>query len=95
MLDLVEPLDASRNAASRGLGSAKRPGSGARTPLDFASTEHRQAYDALSRQGSTVAEVAAGAGLDLVEARSALGGLELQGLVLKDGVLWRRATART
>ncbi|MCJ7827377.1 MAG: DNA-processing protein DprA, partial [Demequinaceae bacterium] len=86
ILDLVEPLDATRGSGFDGSGG---------DTMTFSSAEHRQAYDAISRRGSTVGEVAAGAGLSVAGARSALGGLLLADLVLRDGVLWRRTSNRT
>ncbi|MBN2176126.1 MAG: DNA-processing protein DprA [Demequinaceae bacterium] len=85
VLDLVRPLDAAREAGSDG---EKGPKGGAMT---FATPDQRRAYDAVSRKGSTVGEVAAEAGLGMAEARSALGGLLLAGSVVRDGVEWRRS----
>ncbi len=92
ILDLVETLD-----AARGVGAEEGAATGGlqRKVLAFSSAHHRQAYDALSRRGSTLGEVATGAGLSPTEARAALGALLLLGIVVKDGVLWRKAPTRT
>lgn len=89
VLGLVEHLDAAREP-SEGLGSRIGTSGSVREPPSFASPAHRQAYDAISRRGSTIGQVVAEAGLALPEARSALGALLLTGMVARDGVLWRR-----
>jgi len=88
ILDLVEALDAAREVAPEG---GEGVGRTRRAPLSFSSAHERQAYDALTRRGSSVAEVAVGAGLSPRESRAALGALLLSGMVEKDGVLWRKA----
>lgn len=93
VLDLVEPLDAAREPPGSGATDPGATGASGASP-SFASSAHRQAYDAISRKGSTVGQVATGAGLTLQEARSALGSLLLAGQVTRDGVSWRRAGQR-
>ncbi len=90
--DLIEPFDAAREGGSEDL----RQPQGLRSPqMTFTSPGHRQAYDAITRRGSTIGEVAERAGLSPMEARSALGGLLLAGSVLKEGDTWRRVPMRT
>ncbi len=90
VLDLVDPLDAAREPSGLQEAVRDRAGGG---PLSFPSPAHRQAYDAIAGRGSTIDRIAAGAGLTLPEARSALGGLLLSGLAIQDGDLWRRTSA--
>jgi len=57
---------------------------------DFADPEQRQAYGAIGARRSTLEDIAREAGLTLSQARTALGGLELAGLVRREGGMWIR-----
>ena len=85
VLEMVLPLDASR-AESEG----PRPRVRAR---DFATAGERQAFDAVSARGSTIADVGRAAGMTAAEVRSALGALELAGALRRDGDRWMRTPA--
>ena len=79
VLDMVSPLDP--EAELRII--AERSGGGAVAGLD------ERALDAVSRSGSTVAQVAARAGLSAAEARACLGRLEMRGEVESKAGKWR------
>ncbi len=91
--ELAGPLDAERVAPGDGGAGAPRLQSELDAP-EFSQPSHRQAYDAIGGRGSTVAQVAALAGLSMGEARAALGALELGGLAGREGVLWRSIPPR-
>lgn len=67
--------------------------SGAGDGPDFGSAHERAAYDVLGPRGATTERVARDAGLTLMEARVALGGLELAGLAGPEGPVWRKKSA--
>lgn len=84
LLDLVSPLDP--EAEDRLI--RERSGGAEQIGVDG------RALDAISRSGSTVAQIAARAGLSAAEARACLGRLEMRGEVCCEGGQWRRTAAR-
>lgn len=90
VLDMVQPLDAARDRDDAAAGHSQRRVE----PESFADPHQRQAFDAITPRGSTVAEVAAGAGLTPSEARAALVLLELEGMVTTVGGMWRTSPRR-
>lgn len=84
---LVEPVAADHDGSS-----GDGPGGGATLAAaqDFADPQQRQAYGAIGPRRASVDTIAREAGLTLAQARSALGGLELSGLVRQEGGEWAR-----
>ncbi len=90
--ELVEPLLSQASGPPShpdlGLGASR-----AHKLPNFGSAHERAAYDALGPRGATIEALARDAGLTLMEARVALGGLELAGLAAPQGPLWRKKSA--
>lgn len=90
VLALAEPV-----GTCTGDGTAPRPATRGTLAAsqDFADPEQRQAYGAIGARRSTIEDIAREAGLTLSQARTALGGLELSGLVRRGGGMWIRCAA--
>ncbi len=84
VMELVSPLDATRSETPEPASSHKR------SVAEFASPGQRRAFDVLGARGYPLERIARDAGLSAPEARAALGALEVEGTVERDGVLWRR-----
>lgn len=83
VLELAGPIEVGDAGTDRPVGG----GAGA---VDFAHPMDRAVFDALGPRARDVEALAATAGLTLAETRVALGRMELDGVVRRDGPRWRR-----
>jgi len=84
VLDIALPVGASGAVTELDPESARAP------ELEFANAAQRQAFGGIGPRGASIEAVAKEAGLTLAQARAALGGLEMEGMITRDAGAWRR-----